>query len=115
MQPETDRSDHHLQIKHDMQFRILQLPSDIGADDIDFLLRISQLTREDGVGERFQTFRDLEIVPSPHRFLREKGGEKISIDKNIMNETIIPSAGRPAKSPPVRQISAREHSRSLHP
>lgn len=59
-------------MKQGMHLGIFHLPSDIGADDVDFLLRISQLAREDCVGKRFKTFRDLEIVPCPHRFLREK-------------------------------------------
>lgn len=59
----------NVQMKQGVHFWILDFPPDIGADDVDFLLRIAQLARENGVGECFQTFGDLEIIPCPDVFL----------------------------------------------
>lgn len=53
-----------------MHPRILHLLPDFRTDDINLLLRVAQNAREEGVGERFEAFRDLEVVPGAHFFLR---------------------------------------------
>lgn len=58
-----------LQVKHCVHFRISHLLPDLGADDIDFFLRVPQCAREQCVGESFEAFFDLEVVPGANLFL----------------------------------------------
>ena len=53
-----------------MHPRILHLLPDLRTDNINLLLRVAQNAREESVGERFEAFRDLEVVPGAHFFLR---------------------------------------------
>ena len=53
-----------------MHLRILHFLPNLSTDDIDLLLRVAQHTREKSIGERFETFHDLEIVPGADFFLR---------------------------------------------
>lgn len=48
---------------HGMQFRVLHLLPDIGANDFDFGLGVPKATSEEGVGETFEALHDLEIIP----------------------------------------------------
>lgn len=83
----VDKPEYYLQIKHGMQFGIFYFAPDVGADDVDFLLGVAQLAREDGVGECFETFGDLEVVPCSYGFLcgkvRKRGGEKKEMEMEL--------------------------------
>lgn len=58
-----------VQMEHGVHLWIFHLLADVGADDVNFLLGISQLAGEQGVGEGFETFHDLEVVPRSDFFL----------------------------------------------
>ena len=53
-----------------MHPRILHLFPNLRADNINLFLRVAQHTREESVGESFEAFHDLEVVPGAHFFLR---------------------------------------------
>ncbi len=97
---------HHSQMKHGMHLGTPHLPSDIGTDDIDFFPGISQLAREDGVRDCFQTFIDLEIIPRSHMFLHEEMPTLAPLPWNAVGRRPIPDAGRPAKCPRATRVSA---------
>ena len=53
-----------------MHLGVLHLLPDLGADDIDLLLRVAQHAREERIGEGFEALHDLEVVPGADFLLR---------------------------------------------
>lgn len=52
-----------------MQFRVLYLSPDLGADNIDLPLRVSKVASKECIGEGFETLRDLQVIPGANFFL----------------------------------------------
>ena len=59
-----------IHVEKSMHLRILHFLSYLSADDIDLRLSVAQDAREKGVGEGFETFHDLEVVPGADFLLR---------------------------------------------
>ena len=57
------------QVNHAMNSWILELSSDLGADDLDFFDAVAQFAREECVGECFEAGADLQLVPGADFFL----------------------------------------------
>ena len=57
------------QVEHHVQLRISHLLPNGRADDVDFRFRVAELAGEEGKGEGFETFHDLEVVPGADFFL----------------------------------------------
>ena len=53
-----------------MHLRILHFLPNLSTHNIDLLLRVAQHAREKRIGERFETFHDLEVVPGADFLLR---------------------------------------------
>ena len=58
-----------IQIEHGVHLGILHLGPNLRTYDVDFFLRIAQLTGEDCVGESLETFADLQVIPGADFFL----------------------------------------------
>ena len=56
-------------MEQSMHLWIFQFCSDFGAEHIDLLPRIAQLTREECVPECFETFLKLQVIPGTDFFL----------------------------------------------
>lgn len=52
-----------------MHRRILDFLPDIRTDNLDFRLGHTQVPGEESVGERFEPFHDLEVIPGADFFL----------------------------------------------
>ena len=60
-----------------MHLRVPHILADLGADDVDLLLRVAEHAGEEGVGEGFEALHRLQVVPRADFFLRackERGG-----------------------------------------
>ncbi len=56
-------------MEHSMHLWVFHLCSNFGAEHIDLLSRIAQLTREECVPECFETFLNLQVIPGTDFFL----------------------------------------------
>ena len=59
-----------------MHAGILHLLPDLVANDVDFLLRVLEHAREEGVGEGLEALHDLQVIPGADFFLRKKEKKK---------------------------------------
>ena len=66
-------AEKNVQMKHGVHLGVLHLLADVGANDLDLLLGVAQLPREERVCKAFETLRDLQVVPRAHFFLRGGG------------------------------------------
>lgn len=55
-----------------MHFRIFHFPPNFGAEHIDLLARVAQMTREERIPKCFEAFLKLEVIPGTNFFLLEK-------------------------------------------
>ena len=60
----------NLHVKVSVHLRVLHLLPNLGTDHIDLLLRVAQLAREKSIGEGFEAFHDLEVIPGADLLLR---------------------------------------------
>lgn len=58
-----------MKVKHGVHFRVLHFFPDVCADDLDFGFGVSEMAGEKGIGERFEAFHDLKVIPGAHFFL----------------------------------------------
>lgn len=88
-----------------MHLGTLHFFPDLRAYDIDLLLRIAQNTREKSVGESFETFHDLKVVPSADFFLQCQVSSAQSLDVGVL----LPDACQLAKFPQAKHASQPQH------
>lgn len=58
-----------MQVKHSVQLRVLEILAGLRAHDLDLLLGVAEGAGEDGVGEGFEAFGALKVVPGAYFFL----------------------------------------------
>lgn len=58
-----------MQVHHGVHLRVLEVFTSLRAHGLDFLARVAEGAGEDGVGEGFEAFGALEVVPGAYFFL----------------------------------------------
>ena len=71
-------------MKHGMHFRILHFFPDIRTDNLDFRLGHSKVPGEESIGEAFEAFHDLEVVPGADFFLQISPRHKLGSCKHLI-------------------------------
>lgn len=67
-----------------MHLRVLDLAPDFRANHLDLAFGHAQLPGEERVGEGFETFHDLEVVPGAHFLLYVA---EIFVSTNVQNRS----------------------------
>lgn len=70
----------NVQMEHGVHLGVLHLLADVGANDLNLFLGVTQLPCEKRVREPFEPLHDLQVVPRAHFFLRSEI-EEISEDE----------------------------------